>query len=101
STARWFTVDPAGASIVTWVMLLTIVVLRLLTVVLFSTRSFVPRPCRSDRSVTRMPGATMGGAPVITAGAVPGGAGTIRPRREPGGGGKKTPCGPTGAKPCM
>src|SRR6266566_1650124 len=84
--ARPLAVAAGGATMVTFVTLLMLVlVLRMLVTLV----------------VTRMPTATTGGALVTTAGAVPTGAGTMMPRREPGGAGTKQPSGPIGRGPGM
>lgn len=70
-------VAAAGATIVTFVMLVTCVTL----------------------FVMRMPTLTTAGALVTTAGAVPIGAGMMMPAREPGGAGTKQPSGPSGRGP--
>ncbi len=56
-TASWFAVAVAGATIVTLMLVMFVMLVR----------------------VMRMPGAITGGAPVTTAGGVPIGAGTISP----------------------
>ena len=86
-------VTPAGATMVTFVTLLTMVVLLLVMLVVVLPEFML--------LVMRMPTLTTGGAPVTTEGAVPTGAGMMMPARDPGGGGTKTPGGPQGLGPAM
>jgi hypothetical protein len=88
-TATWVAVALAGASMVTWLIVVLLMVVLLIVVLLMVVL------------LIRIPTATTGGAPITTAGGVPIGAGTIRPYAEPGGGGTKTPSGPMGGGPAM